>query len=467
MAKHSYLKFIVLLLIVPGCIEIKAKKYKYCIEMKPCEQGVERKLTCSGDFSDEELERIAALYENRINRHTFSGRYDANLPEDFGGAGFYTFIISNMGKIIIYSERFGGDDDLYVQFNQMGIGVDQFIDFLIGWLEYELGDDPNFDKLREFCDNNLRQDCKNLFYYLWLERILSEHRDDVHQEFDMRVIHYLLERDYFNQKEMLLLLEGSEETNEAFYNVVRRIIADKMGYSDPNVAAERLKFLSDEEHLEKSIERYIPTTDLYKKIWETKKVEQADPNAKPPETGEIFCSVLEKTYFDFNLWPPTYKIEVKLNCDSEPFISNGQWDGEAQQIIWSVNIGNDPISFVNKPSLPTYFYSSWSSPDKKFQQEHFGRVILSDEALAEYCMWRESLDEGKGKEWDSFILSLNSSQDLEERLNSFRFSQDKQKQKGLDAQESDLAKKPRDLILAGLKEKKKIREDTIQSESSR
>lgn len=458
MGRFFYISFIILFIFfTTGC----EKTYKYCIEMKPCEQGVERKLTCSGNFSDEELERIAALYENRINRHTFSGRYDSNLPKDFGGAGFYMSFISNMGKTTTYSERFRGDDDLYVKLNQMGLQVDRFIDFIIGWLEYELGDDPNFDKLHEFCNNNLRQDCKNLSYYFWLAQITSEYQG-ADEELGMRAIHYLLERDYFNQKEMLLLLEGSEETNEAFYNVVRRIIADKMGYSDPNVAAERLKFLSDEEHLEKSIERYIPTTDLYKKIWETKKIEEADPNAEPPETGDILCSVLEGTGFDFDVFAPKYTFEVKLNCDSIPFASNGKWDAEAQQVVWSVSTTSTYyFSIVKGPSLPTYFYSSWSIPDKKFQEEHFGRVILSDEALAEYCMWQKGLDEKRAKEWNAFILSLKPEQDIEKLVGVFRFSDD------TETEEDDLAEKPRELILAGLKEKKKIREDTIQSESSR
>jgi hypothetical protein len=449
MTKHSYLKFCVLLLIIAGCEE-----YKYCIEMKPFSGGIERKLICSGNFSDEELERIVGLYENRINHYTFSGRFDANLPKDVGGAGFYTSFMSNMGKTTVYSERFQGDDDIYVKLNQINQGVDQLIDFVIGWLEYELGDEPNFDKLHEFCDNDLRRDCKNLLYYFWLAQILSNYQDDVQEEFFMRTIHYLFERDYISQKDVPLLFGGSKES---VYNFIRRFVAGKMGYLDPNVMDERLKFLSNEEHLEKSIERYIPTTDLYKKIWEAKKIEESDPNAEPPEIGDVLSSILEEAGFEFDLFPPTYTIEVKLNCDSVPYTSNGKWDKEAQQIVWSVKTNSFYFYIVEIPSLPTYFYCSWSTPDKKFQEEHFGRVILSDEDLAQYCIWGESLDEGKSKEWDSFVLSLNPGEDLEGRLNAFRFSIDQQKV--LDAEVSDLAKVPRELILAGLKAGKKNKDE--------
>jgi hypothetical protein len=419
--------------------------------MRPLDSGIERKLTCSGDFSNEELERIAGLYEDRIDRHTFSGAFNENLPSDVGGAGFCISFTSNMGRTSAYSERLHGNDDLYAQLNQMGLGVDRSIDFVIGWLEYELGSDPNFGELREFCDNDLRRDCKNLSYYLWLERILSEYQDDVHQEFGMRAMHYLLERYYVSQKELLSLLEGSEEMA---CEIVRRIVAGKMGYSDPNVAAERLKFLSDGEHFEESIDRYIPTTDLYKDLWEAKKIEEADPNAKPPKTGEILCSVIEGTWLDFDIFAPTYTIEVKLTCDSEPLVSNGRWDRETQQVVWSDKIGNDSVGIVNGPKLPTYFYSSWSVPDREFQKEHFGRVILSDEALAQYCIWQKILDEERAEQWNALIASLRPDQDIEKLVGVFCFSD------GSPTDKDGSTEKLRALILDGLKSERKKKDDT-------
>jgi len=86
-------------------------------------------------------------------------------------------------------------------------------------------------------------------------------------------------------------------------------------------------------------------------------------------------------------------------------------------------------------------------------------VILSDEALAEYCIWQKGLDEKRAKEWNSFIVSLKPDQDIKKLVGVFRFSDDTQ------TEEDDLAETPRELILTGLKAKKKTREDTIQSES--
>ncbi len=101
MAKHSYLKFVILLVFIAGC-----EKYKYCIEMEPCDEGVQRKLICPDNLSEDERESIAKLYEKRIGSNIFSGRFKENLPNDIGGAGFYTTFSTSMGQMITYSERF-------------------------------------------------------------------------------------------------------------------------------------------------------------------------------------------------------------------------------------------------------------------------------------------------------------------------------------------------------------------------
>ena len=85
-------------------------------------------------------------------------------------------------------------------------------------------------------------------------------------------------------------------------------------------------------------------------------------------------------------------------------------------------------------------------------------MVLDDGALAQYCMWRDNLDQAKGKEWDSFVLSLKPGEDLEGRLKDFRFSAEQQKE--LDKQKSDLAQEPRELILTGLKSEKEEENDT-------
>jgi len=351
----------------------------------------------------------------------------------------------------IYSERFRGDDNLNHTLEQAQLLADRMADFLIGWLEYELGDDPNFVNLKAFCNENLRPDLKNLIIYFWLSNILEEYKNGALEEMSMRLQHYAIERGYLSPKEMHLLTESFEDGQKQGLRLFRLLVTDKMGYSLPGMVAKRLVFLSDGKHVEESITRYIRTTDFFKRAWEDKKREENDPNAKPPEIDvDDFIGHDIDFEFDIFSWSDT-KIEVKLACENEPFETNGKWDKEASQVVWRSSIaGNE--------ELPTFFFASSSDPNRKYQEEHFGGIVLGDEALAEYCVWRQNLDEEKGKEWDTLILSLNPSEDLEKQLGSFRFSEDRQKQKESDEKESDLAEKPRELILTGLKAKKEQKE---------
>ena len=445
MTKYSYLKFIILFIFIAGCEE-----YKYSIEMKPCEEGIERKLICPSYLYQDERESITKLYEKQLDPNTFWGRFNENLPNDVGGAGFYTTFSTNMGQVNVYSERFRGNDNLNDTLEKAQLLTDRTVDFLIGWLEYELGDDPNFVNLKAFCNENIRPDLKNLMIYFWLSFALEEYKNGAFEEVVMRVKHYMIERGYFSPKEAhLLFSENSEDAEDKSFRLLRQLVTDKMGYSLLKMEAERLVFLSDSKHAEDSINRYIPTTDFFKQAWEEIKREQDDPNAEPPEIDIedfIMHDIDLDFYIDIGLGSGS-GIEVKLACKNEPFDTNGQWYEQESQVVWH-------SGFATDEKLPTFFYASWSDPNEKYQEEHFGRMVLSDKALADYCMWRENLDKEKGKEWDSFVLSLTSSEDLVKQVSSFRFSEDRQKQKESDVRVSDLAEMPRRLILRGLEAKK-------------
>jgi len=445
MAKHSYLKFIVLLLIIAGCEE-----YKFCLEMKPSEQGIERKLICPDNLPEDQRVTIAKLYEKQINPNIFWGRFDTNLPNDVGGAGFYTTFNTDMGQAAFYSERFRGDDNLNDTLQKVQMIADRSVDLLIGWLEYELGDDPKFVKFKAFCNENVRRDIKNMVIYFWLSNNLPEHKNTASEEILIRMIHYVIERGYLSPKQMYLFAESSGVDDEQILRRLRQWIADKMDYSSPEIATERLGFLSDAKRAEESMQRYIRTTDYFTKTWEAKKLQENDPDAEQPQVSmdEFITHDIDLEFGLFS-WSDS-KVEVKLACKNKPFGTNGEWNEQTNQVVWLSNIAGDI-------KLPTFFYALWSEPNRKYQEEHFGRVVLGDEALAQYCMWRENLDEKKAKEWDSFVLSLNPGEDLEGRLNAFRFSTDQQKE--LDAEEGDLAQKPRDLILAGLKAEKENKDD--------
>lgn len=449
MTKHFYLTFAILLLVTSGCLEFQ--KYKYSIEMKPSGRGIERKLTYPRNLPEEKRSAIAKLYEKHVDPNIFWGRFDTNLPNDVGGAGFYSTLDANMGRTAFYSERFRGDDNLNDTLQKILMIADRSVDFLIGWLEHELGDDPNFANLKAFGDKNVRHDIKNMAIYFLLSNILAEYESDGYREILMRMQHYVAERGYLGPKQVCLLAASSDVDNKQILRLLRQWIADKMGYSSPEIADERLGFLSNGERAEESMKQYIRTTDFFAKAWEAKKLKENNPNAAQPDidVGDFVLHDIDFEIISFSF--SSTEVEVRLACTNQPFDTNGQWNGQANQVAWASQIAGDE-------GLPTFFYASWSEPDKKFQQEHFGQVVLSGAALAEYCMWRSNLGQVRGEEWDSFVVSLKPGEDLEGRLNEFRFLTERQEE--LDKQKSDLAQKPRELILAGLKSEEIKKDDT-------
>ena len=155
--------FLVFCVVLAGCEE-----YTYEITMSPAGDQVVRRVVCSKNMPQAVLGKLAKLYPQRTGERTFEGKFSGELPKDVGGAGTYHCFMTSMGSLSIYSERFRGDDDLDGKLVKMRDWADKLTDLIIGWLESELGNDNNFDKLRKFCDENLRKDIKNLSLLAWM-----------------------------------------------------------------------------------------------------------------------------------------------------------------------------------------------------------------------------------------------------------------------------------------------------------
>ena len=102
-------------------------------------------------------------------------------------------------------------------------------------------------------------------------------------------------------------------------------------------------------------------------------------------------------------------------------------------------------------SLPAFSYAAWSEPNAETQTERFGRVILTDQKLAEYVIWYQGLSPAEAAVWDAFLAKCEPNEQLSERIEAFRFPSDPP----LDPNEPDeqppsLADTARELILKGL-----------------
>jgi len=109
-------------------------------------------------------------------------------------------------------------------------------------------------------------------------------------------------------------------------------------------------------------------------------------------------------------------LTVQLCTSTQPIYTNGTFDAKTGRVAWSTATDTD------KAALPPVLYAYWTQPNAEFQNKHFGKVILEKESLAEYCLWRNTLDARHAAEWETFLQTLRPGKDLVAQLTAFRFT---------------------------------------------
>lgn len=460
--KHLILHATVILVVAfAGCA-----RNCYVIEIMPDGESFQRKLTCwheGGEGPDNiaalpeaELKRLEKLYGGRetpdnAKKHVFAGRFTAHTPSDVGGAGFYVHFSTPLGTLSAYVERFRGNDDLEAELAKRRAAADQVADLVLGWLASELGDDPNFDQLRQFLDSDLRQDLKNLTLYLWINEEISDGNRKSEGEFLVRAGQYLCERGYVTPNDLPRLVQAFWGSDAApALRHLQRILARKMGVPDNQSIPESLAFLADPQRTQKSWEKYLMTTDRYQELLKQwKEAKKTDPDAEKPKPEEVVGDLLADGFIHFGLGRCD-KLEVKLSCPQQPLSTNGDWSAENQQVTWS------GVRLPENESLPTMCFAVWSCADCAFQQEHFGKMLLDGEKLGEYALWYCGLTPQQTDQWDRFVADCKPGDRLKAAIEAFRFRGDPQPDPDQpEDRPPSLADTPRQLMLERLEEQQR------------
>jgi hypothetical protein len=443
----------------------------FVVEVRPDGEAFQRKLTCWHVYGEggkevrplatEKLARIGKLYEKTETvedgkKHVFTGRFTGGTPADVGGAGSYTHLASPLGSTSAYVERFRGSDDLEAELAKRRAAADQLTDLAIGWMQSELGEEANFDRLKNFLNQNLRQDLKNLALYGWTYDAVSGYKSDVDAEFLVRVGQYLCQRGYLSPQDVPALARAALADDPApLLRHVQRLVADKMGIAADQLPPESLAFLSDTKRLAASWRKYVPTTDLFekrRKQWQEES--KTNPQAAKPTPDDVLEDLVGQLVFKIRLFEEDDVLELKLYCGQEPYATNGQWDAQAAAVSWSKTLRQDA-------PLPVLCFSLWSLPDRAFQEAHFGKVLLSGQELAEYVVWYRGLKVKEAEEWDRFLAGCRPDSELRAAAEAFRFSSDPKPDPNSPTQQpASLADTPRRLILDQLGKDEQKKQET-------
>ncbi|HEY5041059.1 MAG TPA: hypothetical protein VIK53_03580 [Verrucomicrobiae bacterium] len=420
-------------LVVTGC-----PHDQFIVELKPQGDHIKRTLvfyredgvnTNTGApnyqaFEAAEKAAITALYPansltNDGERYAIHGEFSSAMPGDVGGAGSYTNLVTSLGTAGFYVERFRGNDDLAGMTERRFKSADQLADLFVGWSKMELGRERGYDQLHRFLDVDFRRDLKNLTAYWWEGELVNNYKTNANEEFIARFGQYLLERGYFTVGEIPKLIgDVSGNDSQDLLRRIQRLVARKMGVPDTEPVPASLAFLADETTMEKSLDKYLAGTDLYRvKLKQWEKDKKLKPDAKKPEPEEVMADVAGNL-IDFQLFGPTPDhLAVRLSLPASPVHSNGRWDESLKQEVWESDIAER----TNSTHFPFSCFASWAQPDPDFQKEHFGKVALTGDELTEYCVWRSAQNPQTGDAWDAFIASLQPGSELLAKLDAFRF----------------------------------------------
>ncbi|MGD0411024.1 MAG: hypothetical protein ABSC18_04920 [Verrucomicrobiota bacterium] len=422
-----------LALVATGC-----PSNQYIVQLKPQGNRIERTLVFYRQdgvdantgapnykpFDTNELSAIAALYPaagltRQGERYVARGVFTNQMPADVGGAGAYANLTNSLGEAGFYAERFRGKDDLAGITEKRVQAAEQLADMILGWSRMELGGEPGYDKLRQFLDVDFRRDLKNLGAYWWEGRLTGAYSTNAGEEFAVRFGQYLCERGYFTLEEIPgLFSDVSGNDPQAIFGRIQRLVARKMGVPDAQPVPAPLAFLADEAKTEESFGKYLAGTKLYRaqlKQWEEDKI--LKPDLAQPDPMDLAKDALN-TMIESGTFEQEDHLAVQLSLPSAPAHSNGRWDEALQQVIWDTGIEERDKAV----QLPFTCYASWTRADEKFQKEHIGKVALTGDDLATYCLWRSSLDARRGGEWEAFLAGLQPGGGLVERIEAFRFS---------------------------------------------
>lgn len=432
-----------LLLLTAGC-----SHNVYELEMKVSPTGLDRTLTCwrkSGKdieaMSEDDLKRIAAIYNTTVEppfdrRHKFQATFANSLPSDVGGVGYFTHTESPFGTRSIYQERFRGDVDALAALARRAAAADELTNLVIGWFELELGREPGFPQLRQFLDTEFRNDLKNVGLQIWFSTLEPE------AKVPMRVVQYLVERGYGSPSEILALSQ-TVNSSQGMSDLVPRFIAGKLGMDASAPLPPSLEFLRSEDAFQPSLERFLRTTDEYKRrhaAWE--KLKEATPDIEEPSPIDVMFEIVGRAFLGGPILKPSDDLSVKLQTEVKPYATNGSWNAAAHQVVWS-----DQIEAADGP--PAFCYALWSQPNRDAQRERFGRVLLEGEDLASYIDWYTRLTAERHQAWDNFISTLKPGLGLEARIANFRFADDPQPERP-DQEVPSAAQPARELLLKKL-----------------
>jgi hypothetical protein len=363
---------------------------------------------------------------------TFGKKFNSKTPNDVGGAGFYARIKTNLGTCHLYMERIRGCDDQASILQNAFEQADKATDRLRDWLKAQLLNDADLPRLLQFLDNEWRNDAKNLTLAAWTSRntprllgsAAGQAGQTVATEATARVLAYLIERRYLHASDLPTLYRAlnDDRPEEVIKPLVSRMLTEKVGVKSKEIhdlfaaaAGNPTAAMMSIQHWNDPDSPFHPWARSWRQTPRPPEGQNSADQRKFRRGGAI---MLWRMFFTgrsqlLELLNPPNKMTFRLRTGTQPLHTSGQWMRKKGLVTWS--------DLLDSEHLPMLCHALWCKENEEFQTAHFGRVILTGQALVEYCVWRKSLTPKEADKWDGFLGSCKPGRKLSQRIKRFGF----------------------------------------------
>jgi hypothetical protein len=408
----------------------------YTVTMEATDAGFDRRLVVvrrdSGGVErlppDDVLAQMDAAYApgERPAPGTFAASFAGATPADIGGRGALARCVTSMGTSFVYLERFRGEMETSAHVDQIQEAASTVASLALGWLDEVLAEEPTYPAFRAELEARLDPDLRNLAMLNWIER--NSNRIEEGQDFPhfvrrsgVRLAAYLHERGYVQTSDLPNLMSALSDSDALARGLVGWL-ARGLGLEAEGLP-ESLRELATIEALESSWHEYIlvsPEALSHLEEW-TEKTGITFPSGQDdsdyPERLQIFDHLITIASSARRSDGAEDEILTILACPVKPIATNGEWSSDHREITWSFSV--EPTAKTSY-LVPAVAFAAWAEPDKQFQVDHFGYLVLIDEPLAAYCAWRARLGPAEGDRWDHALASCTSRGQAISLLESFR-----------------------------------------------
>ncbi len=384
---------------VAGCTE-----HHLVIEMRPAGGGFERRVTAYNIDPSDSLQRRGAptldsleevrlvrtygVHPDTVRPYTARRHFDV-IPCDIGNSGRWSRDASPLGDAYAYHERLRGDPTPGTTLALRLAAADSIAERLRRGAPAWLGPEPHHARLRAYLAGDLARELRDAVVLAWG---LEATRDTgAMARFEVDQVEHPVAYELLGMTFVARLREALLAPAPIRDNLLARRHETLLRLLEGDLTAEREGHAVTGSSADRdSMERWVGTG--------------LDDGSTSPLADDERWRALHRqlgigTFFGGD-GADNDILEVRLDTGVEPTETNGGWDAASHTVVWKGVVAGRDLG------APLVCRAVWATPDSVRQRALFGRVLLRDAGLAEYCHWYVRIPAPRRSEWDRMLTAL-------------------------------------------------------------